>query len=80
MVREARYFEDANGTPHKTDHEAWKSDLIIWLIATGAVNEANARGLVNHITEGGRQRASELAEMLHIFAGTMPALPVEAQS
>ena len=72
MVRQVPYFEDSSGKAHKTEHEAWKADVALWFTETGAVNEASAKQLVEHIVSGGQARANELANMIKVFAGTLP--------
>lgn len=72
MVKQVPYFEDSSGKAHKTAHDAWKADVALWFIETGAVNEASAKQLVEHIASGGRDRACELVHMLQEFSDTMP--------
>lgn len=73
MVKAARYYEDSKGTPWKTEFEAWRSDVALWLITSEALNEASANKLVEYITNGGCDRAKELAGMLLSFAGVLPS-------
>lgn len=76
MVKQIPMYEDSAGNVHRTEYEAYRSDLILWFIGTGAMNEASAKALVDHVTAGGGKRAEELANMFKVFQGTMPA-PVE---
>lgn len=75
MVKQVPYFEDSSGKAYKTAYDAWKADVALWLVETGAVNEASAKQLVEHITSGGRDRARELVHMLEEFGDTIP-IPV----
>jgi hypothetical protein len=74
MVNRVPYFEDASGKPWKTEFEAWKADIALWLVASEAINDASATVLVSYIASGGSDRADELAQMLNAFKATMPAI------
>lgn len=74
MVKQVPYFEDSSGKPHKTQYEAWRAELILWLSATKALsNEAQAKAIVDHITAGGSKRAGELHKIIGELMDCMPA-------
>lgn len=76
MVKQIPMFEDSAGNVHRTEHEAYRSDLILWFIGTGAMNEASAKALVDHVSSP--ERACELANMFKVFEGTMPVRCIAA--
>jgi hypothetical protein len=49
MVKEIQVFEDANGNMHRSKSDAVRADLAIWFTATGVMNEASAKQLVDHM-------------------------------
>jgi hypothetical protein len=44
-------FEDRAGNTHRDKRDAVRADLALWLTATGTMNEASAKQLVDHMLE-----------------------------
>lgn len=71
MVKEIRCFEDSSGKIHKTERDAHRAELAIWLVQTGTINEASAQQLAEKLANN----ADELSQMLGKIMLLEPAAP-----
>ena len=76
MVKEIRCYEDSSGKVHKTEREAHRAELAIWLAQTGAINEASAQQLAEHLARNAGELSQMLAQIVRLEPAPEPALQV----
>lgn len=78
MVKEIRCYEDSSGKIHKTESDAHRAELAIWLAQTGAINDASAQQLAEHLARNAGELSKMLAQIVRLEPTVEPALKVLA--
>lgn len=76
MVKEIRCYEDSSGKVHKTERDAHRAELAIWLAQTGAINEASAIQLAEHLARNAGELSKLLAQIVRLEPTDQPSREV----
>jgi hypothetical protein len=76
MVKEITCYEDSSGKLHKSAYEAYRADLVLWLLNCSAVNEGSATQLAAYIVDN----REDLLETLSAIGFFAPATEASCQT